>query len=84
MDGEYRLILADSTSKRKGQVYDEPFVVSKAQELGLITGAGSSWKCLGEQFSAKSLIEKRMFTDPAFGHKLREETMRVLLFALTG
>jgi recombination protein RecA len=84
MDGEYKLILADSTSKKKGQVYDEPFVISKAQEHGLITGAGSSWHCLGEHFSAKSLIEKRMVTDPAFGDKLREETMRVLLFALTG
>ena len=84
MDGEYKLILADSTSKKKGQVHDEPFVISKAQEHGLITGAGSSWHCLGEHFSAKSLIEKRMFTDTAFGDKLREETMKVLLFALTG
>lgn len=84
MEGEYKLMLADTVSKKKGQVADEGFVIDKAQENGLITGAGSSWHCLGEHFGAKSLIEKRMVTDLEFGDKLRDETMKVLLFALAG
>lgn len=79
MEGEYKIILSDTETKKKGDVYDEDYVVKQAHRLGIIEGAGSSWKCMGQPFGGKSLIEREMLINPEFDTRLRETTMKVLL-----
>lgn len=79
MEGEYRLYLSDNGFKKKGEIYDENIVIGFAQRMGLVTGAGASWKALGQQFGSKSAIEHEMFTNPEFSKSLRDATMKLLL-----
>lgn len=79
MEGEWRLILADSETKKAGDVADEAMLVDVAQKLGLITGAGSSWDCFGENYRGKSKIVERVLTDPEYSAVFREAVRQVLL-----
>lgn len=79
MEGSWRLMLADTERKVKGEVYDEDYVVSQAQRVGLIEGAGAHWSCLGEKFPAKSKIEERLLTDASFSRKLKKILLPILL-----
>ncbi len=81
MEGHYRILLMDTDVKKIGEVYDEDQIVNMAQKCSLVEGGGPSWRCLGEQFGSKSLIEKRLTQDPVFKSRLREAVMTVLLAA---
>lgn len=63
---EFRMMLSDAESKTLGDFYDEDFILAHAERKGFVTGGGTSWKCLGEQFGKKSEIEKRLVEDPIF------------------
>jgi recombination protein RecA len=81
MEGNYRLILSDTEHKKMGQVYDEDFIVKMAEKVGLLEGAGSSWKILGRQFKGKTLIEIALLEDPSFAAEVRKALKTVLLTA---
>jgi len=79
MEGDYKLILTDTATKKAGEVYDENFVVAQAHRVGLITGGGSHWTCLGQSFQGKSKIEEELLTNKDFSKKLRDALMAILL-----
>jgi recombination protein RecA len=81
MEGNYRIILSDTEVKKMGDVYDEDAILNLAQKYSIIEGHGNSWTCFGEKFGGKSIIEKRMLTEPAFKRKLADTLMAVLLAA---
>lgn len=79
MEGHYRLILMDTEVKKVGDVYDEDQIVNLAQKYGLVEGAGPSWRCMGDQFAGKSLIEKKLLQDPTYKRKVADALMTILL-----
>jgi recombination protein RecA len=81
MEGEYRLILADTDTKHVGDIYEEDAMVNLGQKFGLVEGHGNSWTCLGEKFNGKSLIERKLLTDATFKGVYRSALMKILLTA---
>lgn len=81
MEGSFRLILHPTDHKKVGEIYEEDKMVAMAQQYGLVEGHGNSWRCLGEQYGAKSLIEKQLLADKSFKKKLGDALMAVLLAA---
>jgi hypothetical protein len=79
MEGSYKLMLMDTETKKKGQIYDEDSIVEQGIRAGIISGAGAHWKCLGEEYKGKSAIERRMLLEPEFKKKVREAVLAVLL-----
>lgn len=77
--GSFRLVLLDGEFKKKGDVYDEDVLVAEAEKLGLIKKVSKGWTCLGETFTAKSHIDRKLLTDPLFSQTLRWATLRVLV-----
>lgn len=78
MEGEYRLMLSDTTTKRMGDVYDEDFIVRMAKKTGLIEKSGNGWLCLGEKFAKGADIETRMLTDVVYKRKVGQALLQVL------
>lgn len=74
---EYRMMLVETDTKKPGDIYDEDFILAHAERHGLVTGGGSSWNCLNENYRKKSDIEQRLLTDRDF-----HRTMRTLLLDL--
>lgn len=79
MEGSFRLVLSDTETKKKGDIIDEPDMINLAQKVNLVEGAGAHWKCMGEAFGSKSLIERKLMTDSVFKRQLSEALMTVLL-----
>lgn len=79
MEGEFRLILADTETKKIGDLYEEDVMVELGQKFGLVEGAGASWSCLGETYPGKSPIERRLLTDQAFREIYKDALMKILL-----
>lgn len=79
--GSFRLVLIDGETKKKGDVYDEDVLVEEAERVGLIKKGSKGWTCLGETFTAKSHIDRRLLTDPLFSQTLRWATLRVIVEA---
>jgi recombination protein RecA len=77
--GSFRLVLVDGETKKKGDVYDEDVLMEAAEEYGLIKKGGKGWDCLGESFTAKSHVEKKLLTDPLFSQHLRTAALQVIL-----
>ena len=78
MEGEWRLILQDTETKKVGDVADEQTLVEVGKKLGLITGAGSSWECLGEKYRGASKVTERLLTDPDFSAVYRNAVQEIL------
>lgn len=66
---EFRMMLAESQSKKLGDIYDEDFILSHLERNGVLTGGGTSWTCLNEKFGKKTEIEARLVQDRAFYQK---------------
>jgi recombination protein RecA len=79
MEGEYKMLLADTETKRVGDVLDEGWMVEQAEKIGLVEKKSGDWLCLGEKFSAKSHIERRAMTEPDYKRKLRDALMTILI-----
>lgn len=69
---EFRLVLAETESKRLGDLYDEDFIVTHLERNGVVSGGGTSWTCLGEKFGKKTEIEQRLTQDATFKAKARD------------
>jgi recombination protein RecA len=78
MSYDYRVMLVETETKKLGEVYDEDFILAHAERHGLVTGGGSSWKCLEESFKKKTEIEERLLKDKAF----RKQVTDALLAAV--
>lgn len=79
MEGEYRLLLADTEHKKMSQPYDESFIVSMSEKIGLIEHRGrGSWLCLGKEFKKKDDIESELLEDSDFSEQLRTALLKVL------
>jgi len=78
MEGEWRLMLSDTENKKKGDVADEAELIATGQRIGLISGSGSSWECLGENYKGKSKITERILLDPDFKTMYQEALLKVL------
>lgn len=81
MDGSFRLMLADTETKKKGEVYDENVLMAEGERCGLISKTGETktpWVCLGEQYSAKSHIERKLLLDKEFSRKFRAALLQIL------
>jgi len=78
IEGEWRLMLADTTIKRKGEVYDEPAMVDMGIRVSLVRKEGSGWVCLGEKYKSKSALLKRMVAEPALKKKYGDVLMATL------
>lgn len=79
MEGEFKMVCMDTEHRKLGEIMNERDVVRWAEKVGLLTGSGSSWDCLGENYRGKSIIEKRMIEELEFREKLSKATMAVLL-----
>jgi recombination protein RecA len=76
--GEFRLILSDTETKKLGDVYDEGGMVEEAEGCGLVEQKGGSWLCLGEKFPTKSKIEQALLKQPEFKASFRAALLQVL------
>jgi hypothetical protein len=64
-----------------GDVMDEPDMVTLAENAGVLTGAGASYKMLGEKYAGKTELEMKLMYDPAFKAEIWEILMPLLLAA---
>lgn len=78
VEGGWRLMLADTEVKRKGQIYQEPSMMEMGKKIGLVEKSGNGWECLGEQYKAQSLLTKRMVEDADFFRTYSTALMTVL------
>jgi hypothetical protein len=78
MSYDYRVMLVETETKKLGEIYDEDFILAHAERHGLVTGGGSSWKCLEESFKKKTEIEERLLKDKVF----RKQVTDALLAAV--
>lgn len=80
--GSWRLCLADTALKRKGETYDEPAMVEWGVRIGLVEqGEGKKgWSCLGETYKTKTLLVARLIKDPEF-RQVYEQTLTQVLTA---
>lgn len=73
---DFRMMLTDTETKRFSNLYDEDFILDHAERFGIVTGAGASWKCLGEQFRKKTEIEERLLKDPVFKRTVADQLLK--------
>lgn len=77
MEGAYRLILLNTETKHVGQVYDEHVILDDAERLGVLRKDGGSWICAGQEFDARSHIERKMLLEPIFKGAVRETLFKL-------
>jgi protein RecA len=77
--GHFRLVLVDGETKKKGDVADEEIVMEVAEEFGLIAKGGKGWTCFGEDYTAKSHIQRKLLINPLFSQRLRQATLQAVL-----
>jgi recombination protein RecA len=78
IEGEWRLMLADTTIKKKGEVYDEPAMVEMGIKIGLVEKDGNGWTCLGEKYRSKSLLTTALVEGPGLKAQFKDTMMSVL------
>jgi recombination protein RecA len=79
MEGDYKMLLSDTETKKAGDILDEPDMIALAEKIGLVTKDGATWNCMGEGYTAKSHIERKAMIDPQFKRKFRDAMMAVLI-----
>jgi recombination protein RecA len=78
MEGDFVLILADTDNRKVGDAYNEGEMIKRAEQFGLVSGAGSKWEAMGQHFKAKSLVEKELLENPEFYTKMHAAIMSLL------
>jgi recombination protein RecA len=74
---DFRMMLTETDTKKFSDLYDEDFILDHAERFGIVTGAGASWKCLGEQFRKKTEIEERLLKDPVFKRQIADQLLKL-------
>ena len=67
-EGEYRLILSSGDKKKMGEIYDEPFIMSRAEVSMLLLHKGNKWHLTlpGQEpliYPKKEAVEQALLTD---------------------
>jgi recombination protein RecA len=78
VEGEWRLMLADTSIKKKGEVYEEPAMVDMGIKIGLIEKDGGGWTCLGEKYKSKALLITALVENAALKKQYGSTLMGVL------
>jgi len=78
IEGEWRLMLADSTLHKRGSVYEEEAMVNMGIKLGLVEKKGNGWTCLGENYRTKSLLSTTIASTPELKKKYGGILMEIL------
>lgn len=80
MEGSWRLMLADTEIKRKGETYDEPAMVDFGLKIGLVEkeGGGSTITCFGEKYGSKSLLVTGLVQNPDLKRRYWEALSNIL------
>ena len=79
IEGVWRLMLADTETKKKGEVLEESAMVDMGIRIGLATVKGSSTTCFGETYKGKSLLVKALMTNPELKKKYADQLMMMLM-----
>jgi len=79
IEGDWRLMLSDTTLKKKGEIYEEPGMVDMGIKLGLVEKKGNGWLCFGEKYRAKSQLVETMVKNLELKEKYAKSLMGVLL-----
>jgi len=78
IEGEWRLMLADTAIKKKGEIYEEPAMVDMGIKIGLVEKDGNGWVCLGEKYRSKALLVTAMVENAALKRQYGDTLMGVL------
>jgi recombination protein RecA len=78
ISGEYKMMLADTETKRVGQILEEDRMVELGERMLMIEKVGGDYTCFGEKYAAKSHIERRLMTDAPYKLKYAKALLTVL------
>lgn len=78
MEGEWRLMLAETEAKKKGDVYEEFDMMKTGVKIGLIEKKGNKSILFDEEYRTQSLIVKRLLEEPEFKAFYSKALMTVL------
>jgi len=70
IQGEWTLVLAETETKKPGDVKDEARILSMAEKVGLVEKVKGGWQCLGVKVGTKSMIERKMLLDSDFRNRV--------------
>jgi recombination protein RecA len=70
VEGEFTLVLSTTDHKKIGESYDEPWLISRGEIVGLITREGGKWKCLDESFGKRDDLLDRLLVDAPFKQRV--------------
>lgn len=79
IEGVFRLMLQDTETKKLGDIYDEQNMLAEAVKIGLVSKNGTKWECMGEEYKAKSLIERKLLLDLEFKSQMRQALFTILM-----
>ena len=79
IESQFRLLLMDNDVKKKGEVQDEIQIMEFLELAGMLERKGNKWHCFDQEFPQKSLVERKITTDPAFSYLVRSKLMERLL-----
>lgn len=75
VEGEYTMVLSQTEHKKVGEIYDEPFLISRGEIAGLITREKAVWHCLDKKFGKRDDLLQALLTDKFF----KEQVWNALL-----
>ena len=78
VEGEWRLMLADTEIKKKGDVYEEPGMIEMGKRVGLVEKEGNGWTCFGEKYRSQSKLAVALAEDAELKKKFGEMLASVL------
>lgn len=78
MEGEYRMLLSDTSLQSKGDVSDEAEMVKTAIRVGYVERAGNGWSCLDAKFKKKLDLEEKLMKEPLYRQQFRETLLSLL------
>lgn len=80
IEGEWRLMLADTEVKKKGQIYEEPAMVEMGLKIGLVEkeGSGNTVTCFGTKYRSKSALVTTLIGEPELRKRYAGALMGVL------
>jgi len=76
----YRIVLSDMLSKKKGDIYDEHRMLALAKKIDLLENAGGKgWKVFGEVWGTQMQVEARLVQAPEFKARVWKSLMELRL-----
>lgn len=78
VEGEWRLMLADTDIKKKGEVYEEPAMVEMGIKLGLVEKEGNKLIWQGNEYKSKTMMSTALIQEPELRAAYTSLLMQVL------